>query len=134
MGRYYDWDISWKFWFWTQASDDADFFWVTWSTSDTLYYNYTESDLEDIEEGIIKCEDKLSPYLPAIDEYYGDDVPYSWPAKTVQWAILSRHTSVDPADIPSDEFIQEWYARLILWRKILECVKRTGECNFEAEC
>ena len=30
--------------------------------------------------------------------------------------------------------IQEWYARLILGRKILACVEATGSCSFEAEC
>lgn len=134
MWRYYSWDIEWKFWFWIQSSNDADFFWQDWTTSDTLYYNYSKSDLEEIEAGITKCEDKLSPYLPAIDEYYGEEVLYSWPAKTLHWAIISRHRSIDPADILDEKFIQEWYARLILWRKIFECVNQTGECSFEAEC
>ena len=50
MGRYYYGDIEGKFWFAVQSSDAADRFGVIGEEPHYLEYDFTEDDLEEVEE------------------------------------------------------------------------------------
>ena len=122
MGRYYSGDIEGKFWFGVQSSDDADFFGVTGQPT-YLQYGFAKGDLLEIQSGIAKCLEVLGEEKSKLDKFFDDNESYS-----------TEELSVD-LNIPEEETdkLLEWYARLQLGNKILECVEEHGECHFEAE-
>lgn len=135
MGRYYSGDIEGKFWFAIQSSDDADNFGVDGEPiydedgdeTGGLEYNFTESDIPSIEEGIQKCLEVLGEEKKRIDDFFAEGGP--------------GHTGY------TDEMLMEYlgvngeraaellvnYARLGLGNQILDCVREIGSCIFEAE-
>ena len=128
MGRYYNGDIEGKFWFAVQSSDDADFFGVVGQANYISYY-FDEDNLEDIQNGIKQCEEALGNNKAILDEFfnqchsYNDEgiVKYYKEKHNLETTEKRVHTLLG------------WYARLGLGKKIWECVKENGQCNFEAE-
>jgi hypothetical protein len=130
MGRYYSGDIEGKFWFAVQSSDDASHFGGAEIENDEeegsgeLQYFFEKSDLDDINDGIDKCIKELGADKEKLDSFF------------------SRHDSYNDEMIVKEEEIPmgrirpllELYARLHLGNKIKECVERTGQCSFFAEC
>ena len=117
MGRYYNGDIEGKFWFAVQPSNDADFFGVEGRT-DYLEYYYTNDDIESIEKGIATCLETLGDNKEKFDKFFERENGYN--DQMLNEAGLNRD-------------LLEWYARLKLGEKILNKVKETGECVFQAE-
>tara|TARA_R110002012_G_scaffold250884_2_gene428822 strand:+ start:160 stop:531 length:372 start_codon:yes stop_codon:yes gene_type:complete len=123
MGRRYTGDIDGKFWFAVQDSDDADFFGVQGKQPDYLeYYFDKDCNLNDIKEGIEKCKKALGDWKTKLDVFFKKN-EYSYNSKMLK----------DQINL-TDETLLEWYARLDLGKKILNCVEEQGECSFEAEC
>lgn len=123
MGRYYNGDIEGKFWFAVQDSNDADFFGVTGEEPNYLYYYFDKDNLPSIEEGINTCIKELGEYKEKLDRFFEKNPAYND-------EMVSKELSI------SSEKVKEmlvWYARLKLGQKILDCVKTTGSCSFEAE-
>ena len=123
MGRYYTGDIEGKFWFAVQSSDDANFFGVEGWEPSILKYEFDKSNLPDIEEGIDKCEVALGGLRDKFDTFFKENNGYTDPQ-------LAKYLDVDEKELKG---LQEWYARLELGLKIRDCVKKTGQCYFEAE-
>jgi hypothetical protein len=123
MGRYYSGDIEGKFWFGVQASNDASFFGGIESEPNYLNYYFETSDLESIEKGIRKCIKKLGEYKDKLDKFFKDNNGYN------------DEMIVKELNVPLNKAkeLLEWYARLGLGNEILECVKKEGKCEFEAE-
>ena len=137
MGRYYNGDIEGKFWFGIQSSDDADFFGVQ---GEPRFYNYyfEKEDLPKIEEGIKKCKDALGSLLEPLNKFFKEKDSYN--DKMLVDYLNERRKDIFPYLDKSDNFNEkevisylEWYARLKLGNEILDCVKKQGECDFEAE-
>jgi predicted DNA-binding protein YlxM (UPF0122 family) len=130
MGRYYNGDIEGKFAFGVQPSNDADFFGVMGTEPSVLEYYFDETNLEDINEGIKKCENQLGEYKDKLDYFFkavngfNDEIVKDWFKKTYN------------EDMPSDKFEKLYaiLARLELGIKIRDCVQKNGECQFTAEC
>jgi len=122
MGRYYNGDIEGKFWFGVQSSDDAEFFGVSGSQNYLNYY-FTTDDLPSIKSGIKKCEKALGKYKEKLDKFFKNCNGYND-------EMLVEKLSVDEKRVRE---LLTWYARLGLGEKILKCVKKNGECNFDAE-
>ena len=130
MGRYYDGDISGKFWFGIQSSDDADFFGVEGVQPSYLEYEFGTDGIDDIELGIRACYEKLGDNKERLDKFFDelksgyneDMIRKHW----VEWYGVEY-------DDKKIEVMLKWYARLELGEQILKCVKETGECNFRAE-
>tara|TARA_S200000501_G_C20230228_1_gene485489 strand:- start:64 stop:435 length:372 start_codon:yes stop_codon:yes gene_type:complete len=122
MGRYYSGDIEGKFWFGVQSSDDADFFGVTGEPA-YLYYCFEKGDLLKIQSGIAKCLKALGEEKSKIDKFFDLNESYTTEKLSDDLNIPETKTKI----------LLEWYARLDLGTKILECVKEHGECNFEAD-
>ena len=123
MGRYYDGDISGKFWFGVQSSTDAEFFGVQGHTTHLSYF-FQEDDKDNIKEGISNCERYLKDYKKKLDDFFDGRETYN---NKMLMPILGVATEKDVRRI------LEWYARLELGQEILNCVEKNGHCSFEAE-
>ncbi len=123
MGRYYSGDIEGKFWFGVQSSDDASFFGGEEIEPNTISYYFDKDDLPEIEEGIAECKKELGENKEKLDKFFGKVESYT------------DEKVAEELGIKKDEVgtVMEWYARLELGKKILRCVKKNGECSFEAE-
>jgi hypothetical protein len=127
MGRYYEGDISGKFWFGVQSSDDASFFGGSESEPNYLNYYFSTDDLPDIEEGIAKCVAALGENKQKFETFFGEGG---------QGENGYTDTTLKDALAVTDEEVGkllEWWARLELGEEIRKCVVEKGECSFEAE-
>jgi len=123
MGRYYTGDIEGKFWFGAQSSDDADFFGSKGEPPSYLYYYFDDSHLPDIRKGIKVCEKELGKLKEGLDKFFKENDMYND-------EMLEKELGINGET--ANEII-EWYARLLLGKQILDCVVKTGTCEFEAE-
>jgi len=121
MGRYYSGDIEGKFWFGVQSSNDADFFGVEGCEPSYIDYYFDEDNLPDIKAGIKKCKEALGDNKKKLDEFFKKNQMYND-------EMLTKAGFTDIKEL------MKWYARLILGKKILKCVKAQGDCSFSAEC
>ena len=129
MGRYYDGDISGKFWFGIQPSDDADFFGVTGSQPEYIEYYFDESNLEDVEKGVKECHDQLGENLERLDTFFDGRQGYNDEMIKDTWRMEYK---VELEDSQIRDMLQ-WYARLELGEKILDRLMIHKECSFTAE-
>ena len=130
MGRYYDGDISGKFWFAVQPSNDADFFGVTGCQPERLEYSFYEEDKSGVREGLEKCLEKLGEAKPHLDKFFETNGTYN--NERLQ-AYLNEH--MKPCVTEEDvSYFLSWYARYELGSEILECIIHKGQCVFDAEC
>ena len=116
MGRYYHGDIEGKFWFAVQSSDAASRFGGVELEPSYISYYFDEDHLQEIEDEIKKIENSMD--VKKIDNFFEGKDSYN-------------DESLSEAGITRKEL--EDYADLGLGRKILNCVKETGSCSFEAE-
>jgi len=131
MGRYYSGDIEGKFWFAVQNSDDADNFGVygeedideNGEETGYLNYQFEESHIPDIQNGINECLEFLGENKQKFDGFFDKHDSYN------------DQMIVEELGIPKDEVrvLLEHYARLHLGKQILECVQENGSCGFQAE-
>ena len=124
MGRYYNGDIEGKFWFAVQSSTDANFFGA--EPYEPNYVNYCfekDEHFKMVKHGIKECEDALGKNLKTLDKFFSENNGYN------------DDMIVEQTDIKKDDIsnLLKWYARLKLGIKIRDCLKKNGECNFEAE-
>lgn len=118
MGRYYSGDINGKFWFALQSSDAASRFGGEEVEPNFIQYSfYEEEHLKGIEDEIKAIEDKLGEKLKVVEKFFEDNNGYN------DEMIKPYFTTEQLRD----------YADLLLGRKIRDCVKEHGECNFDAE-
>ena len=118
MGRYYDGDISGKFWFGVQLSNAADRFGQRGYEPNYIEYYYDEDHLDEVEAEIKRIEHELGDKLAALDSFFS-----------------SRHSYSDKelSEIGIDAHDISEYADLGLGRKIRDCIKERGVCSFTAE-
>ena len=123
MGRYYNGDIEGKFWFGVQSSTDASFFGGSEGEPNYIQYNFDDEDLDDIKAGIKTCLEKLGDYKEKLDLFFKQNNGYND-------EMLMKEFSIGKTKVSE---LLEWYARLDLGKKILDCVAKQGQCSFEAE-
>lgn len=124
MGRYYNGDISGKFWFGVQSSTAADRFGTTGEASFVSYY-FTIEDLPQVQEELTRIvknlggEDKLKAISDFFEEHngYNDE-------------MLKKHFGWDEAQV---KFYISEYADYLLGVQIKECLETNGTCSFDAE-
>ena len=129
MGRYYDGDISGKFWFAVQSSDDADFFGVQGESSYLSYY-FSEDDKKNVHKGVLECDRHLGKYRKLLDEFFDNREGYN-NKMLVEYLDEKEHPHKHTEE--GIRYYLEWYARLHLGKKIYDCILEKGECSFEAE-
>lgn len=118
MGRYYSGDIEGKFWFALQNSNAADRFGVCGEEPSYIQYHFEEDNLEDVEAEIKKIEEALGDKVRIIDEFFEANNGYN-------------DQMLEEAGITKEELKE--YADLGLGKKIRDCIKDNGSCDFEAE-
>lgn len=118
MGRYYDGDISGKFWFGVQSSNAADRFGQRGYEPDYIEYFYDEDHLDAVEAEIKRIEDELGDKLKTLDEFFAERHSY-------------RDEDLKAIGIDARDLSE--YADLGLGRKIRDCIKERGVCSFTAE-
>lgn len=118
MGRYYDGDISGKFWFAIQNSNAADRFGVTGNQPGELEYFFDENNLSEVEEEIKNIETQLGEKLQEIEDFFKEKESYS-------------DKQLEEANISNTDLSE--YADLLLGRKIKNCLEAQGTCSFQAE-
>jgi hypothetical protein len=150
MGRYYFGDIEGKFWFGIQDSNDADFFGVEGypiihesesdiesgsekSSSDSdsdsepeyneIAYDFEKEHIDLVKEGIEKCIIQIKEYKTKLDTFFNIHNSYTHDQ-------LVQELNIDKDKIHD---ILEWYARLILGEKILNCLLEKEQCHFGCE-
>ena len=131
MGRYYDGDISGKFWFGIQASDDADFFGVAGSQPEYIEYYFDEGNLEDVKKGVAECLDRLGENKERLDKFFAEHSSYNDEMLVELWNMEYK-TEQELTDFDIQTMLR-WYARLELGNKILTCLLKNKECSFTAE-
>jgi len=129
MGRYYDGDIDGKFWFAVQSSDDADFFGVQGEARFLSYY-FGEDDKKNVHKGMLECDRHLGKYRELLDKFFETREGYN--NKTLA-EYLDENVNPTKHTEEKAKYYLEWYARLILGRKIYDCIIKQGDCSFEAE-
>ena len=129
MGRYYDGDIDGKFWFAVQSSDDADFFGVQGEARFLSYY-FGEDDKKNVHKGMLECDRHLGKYRELLDKFFETREGYN--NKTLA-EYLDKNVHPTKHTEKKAKYYLEWYARLILGRKIYNCILEQGDCSFEAE-
>lgn len=118
MGRYYDGDISGKFWFGVQSSCAADRFGVRGQEPSYIEYYYDNDDLDKVEAEIKRIEDGLGDKLATLDKFFSERHSYRYD---------------ELSDLGIDNHDLSEYADLGLGRKIRDCIKENGGCSFTAE-
>ena len=116
MGRYYSGDIEGKFWFAVQSSDAASRFGGEELEPNYIEYYFGEEHLKEIEDEINKIENSID--VKKIDDFFEKKDSYN-------------DDMLEKAGITDKELNE--YADLKLGRKIFNCVKEKGFCNFQAE-
>jgi hypothetical protein len=119
MGRYFSGDIEGKFWFAVQSSDCADRFGVQGYQPEVLKYWFSEEDLEGVEQEIANIETKLGDKLKVIDDFFETRNSYN--------DEMLLEIGISKQDLSE-------YADLGMGKKIRDCIKENGQCEFEAEC
>lgn len=113
MGRYYNGDIEGKFMFAVQSSTAADRF------GSEGFNNYVDYYFDESHLGTISKElSTLKPAWEKVTEFFKDK-DY-WNSEQQVEAGLSNQEMSD-------------YADYRLGKQIEECIKKEGECNFQAE-
>ena len=122
MGRYYTGDIEGKFWFAVQSSSDADFFGGEHTEPNYIEYYFCKDDLPQIKAGLDTCKKELGEWKAKLDKFFKENNGYN-------------DDIVVKAGLNLSEFNKKlgWYARQRLGKQIYDCVKKNGECSFEAE-
>ena len=127
MGRYYDGDINGKFAFAVQSSVAADRFGVNASEPNYVEYYFDESNLEDLKAELKKMEKSFGIYETPLLAYYelfgaNDDNSLSFSNYLIKGGLETMNK-------------EQWaeYHDYHLGKKILECIKEQGDCQFRAE-
>ena len=118
MGRFYNGDISGKFWFGIQPSDCADRFGVIGQQPSMLNYYFDEDNLEDVENEIKFIEDILGNKIETIDEFFEKNNTYK---------------DDDLLAIGISKIDLREYTDLKLGKQIRDCIIQNGYCDFDAE-
>ncbi len=126
MGREYKGDIDGKMWTAVQPSNDADNFGVIGEPLGDLHYFFTEDNEDEINKELARCREVIgTDNLDIMDRYYKEHRTES-------------HQAVDDlkSKIGNTEYkkLEEYYARIELGEKILECIMDNHKCNFSVEC
>ena len=126
MGRYYNGDINGKFWFAVQSSVAPSRFGGEEYEPSHIEYHFGEEHLEEIEEEIKKIKKSLGKYKENFDKFFEKNDFYN----DEMLEEFFKEKEIETKNINSH---LENYADLGLGQEILDCVKKNGECNFEAE-
>lgn len=126
MGRYYSGDIEGKFWFAVQSSDAPERFGCEQITN---HVHYSATDIQRVWDelmDIIESMGKKVKYL--LDKYFNESHTYN---EEIISEYLKEH-NIDVSNLNIHKIISD-YADYGLGKEIYKCLKKHGDCEFEAE-
>ena len=123
MGRYYDGDISGKFWFGVQSSSDADHFGVKGTVPNQLNYYFHELDIPCVEKKLAEIMSEMGQDFNELANFFTNNNGYN------------DEMIVEQTKIPKNRLKSALglYARYQLGNEILMCLHKHQECSFTAE-
>tara|TARA_R100000664_G_scaffold15872_1_gene24498 strand:+ start:157 stop:546 length:390 start_codon:yes stop_codon:yes gene_type:complete len=128
MGRYYSGDIDGKFWFAVQSSNCADRFGYIGNNPNYLEYWFDEEHLETINKELKTIESNLGENLKLLKEFFKTNNGYN--DEMLKTFFKEKGKTLGDGDI---KYMLEEYADYGMGKRIRDCVKENGECNFTAE-
>lgn len=119
MGRYFDGDITGKFWFAVQPSNAPTRFSKRAQLEPSyIEYWFDDEHLEDVQKELRRIEKKMGNKMQKFDAFFSNSVGYN-------------DDMLKEAGLPSDMLGE--YADYKLGKQIEECIINTGQCSFSAE-
>lgn len=129
MGRYYEGDISGKFWFAVQSSNAPARFGGNEFEPSYINYYFGEEDLEEVEEELERIEEILGEDLKRLQDFFDANNGYN-NQKIIDWYMEKYKETIN------DEYVKDVlvdYADYELGERIRDCIKDIGECSMNCE-
>lgn len=119
MGRYYDGDITGKFWFAVQPSNAPTRFSKRAQLEPSyIEYWFDEEHLPDVQKELRRIEKKMGKNMDKFENFFSEDRGYN-------------DDMLKEAGLPLNMLGE--YADYKLGKKIEESIINTGQCSFSAE-
>ena len=129
MGRYYDGDISGKFWFAVQTSlAPSRFGGIEYEPSYINYY-FGEEQLDEVKSELKRIEETLGEDLKRLQHFFDNNNGYN-DQMIIDWYKDHFNEKLD------EHCVQELlvdYADYELGVRIRNCIEEIGECNMNCE-
>lgn len=129
MGRYYDGDISGKFWFAVQSSYAPARFGGEEYEPNYINYYFGEEQLKEVKTELERIEEILGEDLKRLQHFFDNNNGYN-EQMIIDWYKDHFNEKLDEHCVK--ELLVE-YADYELGMKISNCIKENGECNINAE-
>ena len=129
MGRYYEGDISGKFWFAVQSSNAPARFGGEEYEPSYINYYFDEEQLKEVEEELDRIHKNMQGNIEKLDEFFKVNNGYN--DQMIIDFYLARYNETINEEEVKDMLVE--YADYELGKQIAECIKEQGDCNINAE-
>lgn len=129
MGRYYDGDISGKFWFAVQSSTAPSRFGGTEYEPSHINYYFDEEHLPLVKTELKNIEKTLGKDLKRLQHFFDNNNGYN-DQMIIDWYKNHFNEKLDEHCIK--ELLVD-YADYKLGKRIQDCIEYTGQCNINCE-
>jgi hypothetical protein len=129
MGRYYEGDISGKFWFAVQSSNAPARFGGEEYEPSYINYYFDEEQLKEVEEELDRIHKNMQGNIEKLDEFFKQNNGYN--EQMIIDFYLARYNETINEEEVKDMLVE--YADYELGMKISNCIKENGECNMNCE-
>jgi len=129
MGRYYEGDITGKFWFAVQSSNAPARFGGQEYEPNYINYYFGEEQLDEVKKELERIEEILGEDLKRLEHFFDNNNGYN-DKMIVSW--YKDHFNETICDEEVKDMLVE-YADYELGVKIANCIKEEGQCNMNCE-
>jgi len=129
MGRYYEGDISGKFWFAVQSSNAPARFGGEEYEPSYINYYFDEEQLKEVEEELDRIHKNMQGNIEKLDEFFKVNNGYN--DQMIIDFYLARYNETINEEEVKDMLVE--YADYELGNQIANCIKEKGECNINCE-
>jgi len=129
MGRYYEGDISGKFWFAVQSSNAPARFGGEEYEPSYINYYFDEEQLKEVEEELDRIHKNMQGNIEKLDEFFKVNNGYN--DQMIIDFYLARYNETINEEEVKDMLVE--YADYDLGMRIANCIKEKGECNINCE-
>jgi len=129
MGRYYEGDITGKFWFAVQSSCAPSRFGGEEYEPSYINYYFGEEKLDEVKTELERIEEILGEDLKRIQDFFEQTNGYNT-IMIIDWYKKEYKETINEEEV-KDMLVE--YADYELGKKIYDCIKETGECNMNCE-
>jgi hypothetical protein len=129
MGRYYEGDISGKFWFAVQSSNAPARFGGEEYEPSYINYYFDEKQLKEVEEELDRIHKNMMGNIEKLDDFFAQTNGYNT-QMIIDWYKKEYNETITEGKV--GEMLVE-YADYELGMKIANCIKEKGECNINCE-